>query len=731
MYRKRTNEEGGSYMISINSVYKYVDINEEKRIRIIDIDENFAYLVNIDAKSSMPKCESLEKMQEEIIGNKLVKVRDPFSKMIKEKELTIIQIEKRNNDWNIIEKYWEKNRTQLLRTSNRNKILKMISEEYSISLSTVKKIFNRYWQRGMNKNALLPDYINSGARGKQRNLSDNKVGRPKKSNYYGIVIEGINITEEVKKHFEIAKSKYYRNNRKASLTETYTLMLRDFYSDSYKENDELKHRVWDKSRIPTYYQFYYWFKKTKNVQKDIIFRESEKEFNLKHRPLLSNSLQETDGPGTRFQVDATIADVYLVSSLNRNRVIGRPVLYAIIDVFSRLITGIYVGLEGPSWIGAMMALDNMIYDKVEYCKEYGIEISKEQWPCKHLPEIIIADRGEFEGYAVENLINNLNIKIENTSPYRGDLKGIVERSFRTTNEKIKHKTPGAIQKEFRKRGDRDYRLDATLTLEEFTKIYINIVLHHNNKIIDKYPMEKEMIADEISPIPSILWNWGIENKKGRLKTVDREIFRLNTLPKSKASVSRAGIRFKGLYYSSDKAIKEQWFINLKVRSIDVVYDPRNINKIYIPHNSGLDYDECYLTDVSLQYKDCLLEEIIFNEELKSELREKDLRDQHQNNIDLEKEIENIVKKAQKEKSKDIDYNKSPNQKLKGIKRNRSVEKEINRQSESFILGDDIDNNGETAQVIELPVAKEEKEKNGNDRVMEMIKRKRDEKRGGK
>ena len=92
-----------------------------------------------------------------------------------------------------------------------------------------------------------------------------------------------------------------------------------------------------------------------------------------------------------------------------------------------MITGIYVGLEGPSWIGAMMALDNMIADKVEYCREYGIEISEEQWPCRHLPEIIIADRGEFEGYNVENLINNLNIKIENTSPYRGDLKGIVER----------------------------------------------------------------------------------------------------------------------------------------------------------------------------------------------------------------------------------------------------------------------------------------------------------------
>lgn len=250
----------------------------------------------------------------------------------------------------------------------------------------------------MSKNALLPDYINSGAKGKERNLSNNKVGRPKKADYYGQIEEGINITDEVKRHFDIAINKYFRRTEKISLKETYTLMLRDFYSDTYKKESTIEHRVWNKSRIPTYNQFYYWFKKTENIQKDSIFRESEKEFNLKHRALLSNSKQETDGPGTRFQVHATIADIYLVSSLNRNRVIGRPIIYAIIDVFSRLITGIYGGLEGPSWVGAMMALHNMISDKMEYCKKYGIKIAEEQWPCKHLPEIIIADRGEFEGY---------------------------------------------------------------------------------------------------------------------------------------------------------------------------------------------------------------------------------------------------------------------------------------------------------------------------------------------
>ena len=717
-------------MICINSVYKYLDINNVQRIRIIHTDENKVYLVEIDAKLSMPKMCDLEKIQEEIDCRKLIRVTDPFCKIIKDEELSKVQIEKRDIDWKIIDKYWEKNRDELLSSSFRNKTLNMINKELGISLSTVKKIFYRYWQRGMNKNSLVPDYTNSGAKGKRRALVNCKVGRPRKPNYYGTIIEGINITDDVRIQFEAAIKSYYRNNKKIYLTEAYKLMLRDFYSDIYKENGEFEYRVWDRSRIPTYDQFYYWFKKNEDIPKDTKYRNSEKEFNLKKRALLGNSLQETDGPGTRFQIDATIGDVYLVSSLNRNRIIGKPVLYAIIDVFSRLVTGIYVGLEGPSWIGAMMALDNMICDKVEYCKKYGIEISKEEWPCKHFPEIIIADRGEFEGYSAENLINNLYIKVENTSPYRGDLKGIVERSFRTTNEKIKHTTLGAIQRKFRERGDRDYRLDATLTLEELTKIYIKIVLHHNKKIIDKYPMEKGMIADEITATPINLWNWGIENKKGRLRTVDRDIFRLNILPQDKASIYRAGIKFKGLYYSCDRAIREQWFINLKIRSINMVYDPRNMNKIYIPFNNGIDYDECYLTEVSLQYKNCLLEEIIFNQELESELKEKYLREQYQNNIDLDKEIENIVKKAEKEKLIDVDYNKSPSQKIKGIKKNRSVEKEINRKSESFNLGVEA-NSEKISRVIELPIVEEKRDENGNDRLLEKIKRKRDEKRNEK
>ena len=86
-------------MILVNSVFKYVDIDNGERIRIIETDEENAYVVNIDSASSMPKVEKLQQLEEEIDAEKLVLVKDPFSKILEDKELTEVQIKKRDLDW--------------------------------------------------------------------------------------------------------------------------------------------------------------------------------------------------------------------------------------------------------------------------------------------------------------------------------------------------------------------------------------------------------------------------------------------------------------------------------------------------------------------------------------------------------------------------------------------------------------------------------------------------------
>ena len=109
------------------------------------------------------------------------------------------------------------------------------------------------------------------------------------------------------------------------------------------------------------------------------------------------------GPGSRYQIDATIADIYLISDSDRACIIGRPTVYFMIDEFSRMVTGMYVGLENPSYVTSMQVLRIAMCDKVEYCKNFGREIRSEDWPCIGLPEAILADRGELLGHQIEHL----------------------------------------------------------------------------------------------------------------------------------------------------------------------------------------------------------------------------------------------------------------------------------------------------------------------------------------
>lgn len=715
-------------MIYINQVLHYV--KDSKRIRVVEIEESYVFIVDIDTHTSMPKKELYGTLATEIEQKELLVIADPFAKIVIDSDLTEVQIQKREDDWNTVQKYCLEHMDVLLKKSGRETKIKEIAERLNVTPTKVKKLLSRYWQRGMSKNAMLPDYSNSGGKGRTKDLKNAKAGRPRRVNINNEYQTGINITEEVKVQIEHVINKYYRKKNNYSLKDVYNFMLRDFYSDRYKENGELKYRIWDAIRIPSYHQFYYWFKKLEDPKKDIQFRKSTKEYELKHRPILSNSKSETNGPGTRFQIDATIADIYLVSSLDVNKVIGRPVIYAILDVYSRIITGLYVGLEGPSWVGAMMALDNMVADKVEFCKQYGIDITSEQWPTHHLPEVIIADRGEFEGYSVDNLINNLNIKIENTTAYRGDLKGIVERKFRTFNGKVKQKAPGAIQKEYRERGDQDYRLNATLNLKEFTSLIITMALHHNQKVIDKYPVEKEMVTEGLVPTPINLWNWGIQNRTGRLRTIDRNILRLNVLPRGKATISRAGIKFKNLLYGSQRAIEEHWYLKLKNRSVEVVYDPRNVEKIYIPYDDGMDFETCILLEPSQQYKEDFLEEIVFQQQLRNELEEIERRNQIQLTVNTDAAMEEIIKKAVRNKKQSYNQPTSKKAKIASIRDNKDVEKLLNRESEKFDLSPD--KVSESAEVIDFATKEkidDNTPKKSPSRLMQKLKKKRDEEFG--
>lgn len=691
-----------SESLFVNQLLKWNSIKEDEtieRVLWIDPDGTLFYSINIFSKDGLPVLKRTEDILNAIQTGDMVCINhDPFFRVVNESDIKEKDKLIRDKAWEIVSAIISpENEPNVYIREKRGPLVSHIVSSHGVTYATVYKYLRKYWQRGNTKNSLLPDYYNSGGRGKSKRLGSKKVGRPRKN--ADMIGSGINVDEHTKKIFKIAINKYLDTSKENFVTTAYYLMLKEFYAEDYKFEDGYKKSVLiPPEQIPSITQFRYWYEKEQNLKKSIEARKGKRKYQLQHRAVTGKSDSDVIGPGSKFQIDATIADVYLKSHYNRDWIIGRPVIYFVIDVFSRVIAGVYVGLEGPSWIGAMMALANAFSDKISFCKEYGIDISEEEWPCRHVPQAILGDRGEMESRYADTLVNGLNVRIENTPPYRADWKGIVEQAFNTMDTKVKPFLPGHIDVDFRQRGGKEYRLDAKLNIYEFTQIIIRLVLSHNNKLwMGNYDLDEMMIADDIDPVPLKIWNWGIINRSGKLKTYPSDIVKLNLLPTAKATVTENGIRFKNMYYSCDKAVREMWFEKARNKSSwkeNIVYDPRNMDYIYIKSDDFRNFEKCSMLD-KRKYGGKTLEEIEYLDAYEKRKKETNSHSILQSKVDLISEIQNIVSEAEAATNYLADKTISKTARLKGIRDNRKNEKNENRKSEAFELGSKEINNNES------------------------------------
>lgn len=577
---------------------------EELLERVLWVGPDMGKIVVIQLLNdkALPMWRDLNEVLESLHKTTAVKtIFDERHQLQIEEDLTDKYRNHRDKAWEIISELISSNdEPHIYSPSYRGQRILEICEKYHCTKTTIYQYLRRYWQGGKTKNALLPHYWNCGAPGQAKKDSTVKRGRPKKITLIDDEKKGVNVDEETKRLFRAGIRLFYNNRLERPLSQAFDKTIDHFFNVGYRIENGVKIPVMPPAEmLPTKGQFLYWFKKEQDLRKTIMSRKGEREFHLKFREILGNSTVEAFGPGSRYQIDATIGDVYLVHPVNRNWIIGRPVIYAIIDVFSRLIVGVYVGLEGPSWIGAMMALANAASDKVEFCAQYGVNITEEQWPVSHLPEVVTADRGEMVGDKPTHLINSLRVDVQNLPPFRADWKGIIERQFRISNDRYIHWLPGAVKKRIRERGERDYRLDAKLDLDEMTKLVIVAALYHNNEHrMEWYRRDEFMVNDEVEPYPIKLWEWGIKKRGGRLQKFSEDVVRLNLMPSDKATVTDQGIVYKQMFYSCDKAIKEQWFLHAKKKrwNVPISFDPRLTNYIYIRDESGQSFEKCSLLE---------------------------------------------------------------------------------------------------------------------------------------
>lgn len=484
---------------------------------------------------------------------------------------------------------------------------------YGKQRKVVLRWLYHYLYYGMFLGSLYSGNALKGGSGKQKIAGTKKRGRPTYAVTCGHDTSrtGINITDELRTIFRIFVDLHYKKNGK-DLRFSYRQAIKACFSD-VKINADGSEEYIPHPNAPTERQFRYWHHEDGDFLKETQQRLGKRRYNLRCRGLGGRAGENCTGPTDKYEVDSTVLDLYCLSSFNREWIIGRPILYFVIDTYSRMIVGFYLGLTGPCWNEARIALFNAFVDKVSFCANRGFEISADDWPCNYLPQTILVDRGELRAHKPRGIIEGLGIEIDLAPPFRGDFKSVVERRFRIVNDRAIKWIPGAVRAREIERGERDYRLDAVLTIQEVEKVIIQCVLEHNHKVEFPELLTRQMIRDGIEPTPIEIWNWGLKNAMGSPRQENPRNVYCHLLREGKATVQPDGIWFNGIRYTCESEVVENWRAIARNRGrwkVSVRWLPETLNQIWLMNERDGSFELCELLSPEERFRDCRVDECI-------------------------------------------------------------------------------------------------------------------------
>lgn len=688
--------------LQINQLVEFFDAAKgiEKVFRVLHVDSLYEDVALIDVlaqKGVMPiwmKCEKLSELIEHgqgRIAKSNVFAPPPFNSEVLNSAKFIKFREKRDESWSIIEPIVTgENAFHSLFPIPRARLIKKAARTNNVTTQKVYNLLRRYWQRGQTRNALIPDYFRCGGRGKFRVFTNKKPGKKSNALIRRNIFTGVIFDERWHEIIVQGGRMFFERIKSRTMSEAYRKTIHHFCRFHEPKTGKIILPQAEKGEVFTYDQFRYHYKKDAdaNLARFLKNRLGKRAFNIYKRPRTGTARDGLYGPCSLYQIDATIADVYLVNFLDRTIIIGRPVVYAVVDPWSGYIVGIAVTLESEKWSGYCLSLLNVVEDKVAFCREYGIEIEPEMWLNTPFPSQILGDRGSMESRFASVLAEAFGIQVSNAAPYRPDWKGYIEQIFRLMNIRVIHLLPGAVVKN-PEPGARDYRLDASLDLREFTRMVIKMAIHHNNdhRLVNM-KREADIIADKVEPYPIDLLYWGMQNRPTSTRYYTVEEARLHLLPQAEARVTGKGIEYRNLVYVSDLAIEENWMLRANEKGnwkIDIGYNPRSVNSIYTRFKDGRQPVECRLRDNNSPYKNLDWETV------DAYFAEKKLDDylaggrRRQSDIELEMEVTTAFRDAQ-EKTKQAHKRIgkiSKSARTRGIRTNKqnAIQEQNRRESE--------------------------------------------------
>lgn len=456
--------------------------------------------------------------------------------------------------------------------------LKKTMEDLGIQRDAAWRAIRRFLQSGLDMAAIVDGRsLRSGKRNPYK--YSKKTGHPT-MNALG---KGVPLTDEIRTYFDEA-IKDFLIGRAKTKKDAYMTMIEKHFINEEETPTGIRVSVLPDNLRPTLKQFLN-YTRVRVPQEEIDkAKTSAREQRNNKRLLLSDNLQGVMGPGDLWEVDECEIDLSLVSVENPSVTVGRPIVYVMIDVYTRMIVAYSVAFDNNSVLGITNCFLNLLDDKQELCNRFGIQIGANEWPSKILPLRLRSDYGaEYISHAMDTICCKLGVAKELVSPATGSLKGQVEQLFHqihaAQNSLLEGK--GLIEKRY----DSNHHQEAILNIQEFEAVLLTYIVGHNRKYMEKYPLTKDMRQQNVEPCPIDLWKYGVSLNGSPRPITNEVMFRHSLLLPVKASVGRAGITFKELFYINlqDEALLRDMYLastHGKKKLESACIDPRNIGHLY-------------------------------------------------------------------------------------------------------------------------------------------------------
>lgn len=274
------------------------------------------------------------------------------------------------------------------------------------------------------------------------------------------------------------------------------------------------------------------------------------------------------------QIDHTPGDVILVDDRNR-RPLGRPWLTLAIDVYTRMVVGLHVSFDNPSFKSVGACIAQAICTKSAYLKSLGVE---GEWPVWGLMSSIHVDNGkDFRSKGLIRACENYCIDLQWRPVGLPEYGGHIERLMGTVAKELA-KIPGKTFANTRDRKGYDPESEAVMTLREFEQYFVDYLVNVYHK----------RLHTQLNVPPLTQWQRGIEGfdeTPGRGMPplpADPERLRIDFLPYIERTVQRYGVQKDHIKYYDpvlDPYINAQDDSGLP-RSHCFRYDPRDISVLY-------------------------------------------------------------------------------------------------------------------------------------------------------